>query len=99
MASRFILHLSAELVQPNKQALLSLTNLLWHSEDMKHGYMKYNFLQGRSHLQSYVLNGRTTNLEVLNTVLLRDELSARTIHEVLQEREQLPNGHSFSSTR
>ena len=114
MASRYILHLSAELVQPTKHELLSLTNLVWHSKDIRHGYIKYNFLQGRSHLQSYVLDGRTPNLEVLNTILLRDDIKADTVHEVLQGRDQLrsgqphggqphggqpPSGHSFHASR
>jgi hypothetical protein len=88
MASRFILHLSAELVQPTKHELVSLTNLLWHSKDIRHGYIKYNFLEGKNHLQSYVLDGRTPNLEVLNTILLGDTIRADTVHEVLQEQQK-----------
>ena len=90
MASKFIIYLSAELVQPNKQTLLSLANLLWHSEDMKHGYMKYNFVEGRTHLQSYVMNGRATNLDILNDVLLRGDVSTRAVHRVLGQHK--PHG-------
>jgi hypothetical protein len=70
MSRSLILNVSYTLVNPKKLELIALSNVLWHSSEIKHPYIKYNFAVGSKHHSAYVIDSRLDNLKILNHLSL-----------------------------